>query len=310
MEPVCSYIDLEVKPCKHYIQGGFCTLPWIYKCIEFLRRNMVNLSYSGFMDYCTCRRKYFLHNVYGLELIEPSVRLRLGKIASECLDLIHHENPPTGWLSKLEDYKDIFKSNGEVSWELVALEALLRNYVESGYGDIKGVTQYEFNTVFGTDSMFNIHGYLDLVTDGKMGWEFKYTGNINNYTMFHISPQLSTYFLGVDGIDKMTLRLLEVPGVKKTKKESMEDFAARTNEYCKKAIKGSVRDMSYWRTEFNTDRWRSTLAVVAGEIKDLLDKGIVAFYQTGNRMNCWSCQFFKICSDNIISEQLYRKRTE
>src|SRR3972149_1735275 len=66
-DEVCSDLDDGIKPCAHYIQGGFCTLDQHYLCIEYLRRNAPSLSYSSMKEFISCHRKFWWSHIVGLQ---------------------------------------------------------------------------------------------------------------------------------------------------------------------------------------------------------------------------------------------------
>ena len=85
--PTCEQIDQSIKPCLYYLAGGFCKLPLQFRCVEYIKRNEMELSYSSMNNWGRCKHKYYLSNIRGLELVEKPIRMLAGSIMSECLDV-------------------------------------------------------------------------------------------------------------------------------------------------------------------------------------------------------------------------------
>lgn len=89
--PLCPDIDQSITPCKYHLHGGFCKLPYNFRCVEWLARNTPSMSYSSMKDWASCRRRYYYSYVKGIQLKpeHQNVRMLAGSIMSEILDEVH-----------------------------------------------------------------------------------------------------------------------------------------------------------------------------------------------------------------------------
>lgn len=309
---ICRDIDTSVSPCSWYIPGGFCNKDDVFRCIEYMKNNEMEISYSGLRNYVECPRKYYLNTIKGLQMVKPPIRMLAGRVMSECLDVIHDVTPTKTVLEVLNKYKDMYQDpddTDKVVVELCKIEGFIRAYIEHPVSEEKGKTQYEFKWRYG-EGYPVIHGYMDMARciDGKGGYgmEAKYTSH-DNWLKFVVYGQISTYFLGTD-LERIFLRLLKVPALKPKKGEGIKDYTERVYDEVSGSIKGYVVDVNYWRSEFDLDMIREKYRVIANEIAGRLDGGEQAFYQTENQDSHFRCEYLPICSSGVISDQLYIKR--
>lgn len=310
----CEYLDRSKEPCVSYQVGGMCNRRDMFRCVEYMKANEPTMSYSALRDYVTCPRKYYYSVIRGLQLLNPPVRLMAGKIMSECLDQIHASSPTSKYTEILNKYKEQYsdpKADPEKVYnlELCRIEGFLRAYVLMPVSEEKGITQYEFRWKK-REGYPVIHGYMDLARDldgeGGYGYEFKYSGN-DNWGKFVVAGQLGTYFLGTN-LERITLRILKVPGIKPKRGEKTDEYIDRVQEEVSGSSKEYVRDFSYWRNEFDLDALADKYKMLANEIYERLRVGERAFYLTENQDAHFRCDYLNICESGVISEQLYTKR--
>jgi len=309
MQPICDRIDTSVKPCVHYRGDGLCNLRTQFKCIEYTRRNEPNLSYSQMAEWSRCKRKWYYSHLVGLELIELPVPLQRGRLASDTLDLIHGGDPHP--LVAIRAAYSPEQESDRVEVELGRLEGLFSWYIESPFGEIRGKTQYPFE--WSMSDYPRLTGYVDMVyptTEPTMGYEFKYTENPSNYTKLNVNDQLSAYFLGNKNLERITLRLIQVPTIRPTKSESQSQYVERVYGECKK--KKPVIDRHYWRSEFDLEAFAEKARWIAKEIVEACDRGMNGCYQNLNA--CYApgeCEYLPVCeAGGAISETIYKYKDE
>jgi len=265
------------------------------------------LSYSQIQSWTRCKRKWYLAQIVGLEPVELAGPLKRGGIASDVLDLVH-----TGDANPLAPIKKAYsierESEDKVERDLAALEGVFTWYIGSEYAEMKGRTQYHWE--WKEPDYPRLQGYLDLMypNEDSIAYEFKYTGNPDNYSRFTLQDQLSAYFLGVPTLQRITLRAIQTPTLKPTKGESQNQYIERVLIDCKRQPKKYVTDTHYWRSEFDLEAYREKARWVAKEIVEACDRGEKGCYQNLNA--CYApgqCEFLKVCEGGgAVSETLYR----
>jgi hypothetical protein len=308
-------------PCQHYVKKGFCTLPNYFRCLEFLVRNEPALSYSAVDAYAACHRRFYWAYVVGIEAIEKSWPLILGSHAAKILGWLHDKRIPSerAILSYQAYIKEIIRESmapedEETEWgnsDLWKMKAIFDTYIEKEYHLLKGIPEVRFQWNF--PDLPRVKGFIDLCEDPDLGgvinaWEFKYTGNPDNFAKFPIGDQLTTYFLAEPKIQKMTNRCLCIPGMwkkketKKQKSETMLDFFERCKKEVSRNPKESFLDRTYYRNEFDLEGYKEKIKRVSMEIINYIKegKGMEPFYQ--NKRAClhpFRCDFLRVCENNI-----------
>jgi len=239
----------------------------------------------------------------------------LGRIAAEILEKLHSKK------SGDFDYRDIinqYKTQFEEEYgsdklptALIAMEAFFSAYIDLGYPEMKGETEYRFEIQ--EPDYPHITGYLDMLTyETHIGHEFKYTGSPGWYDLFTVKEQLGMYFLGVPGLSRISLRLLVRPQLKMAKNEGEEGYRERICNDMKSRPTFYIRDRSFWRNEFDEDVLLERLKIISGEIVRYCQGGIESFYPSIPPV-CFQveerqCEFLNICNSGTISEGLYQKK--
>lgn len=185
---------------------------------------------------------------------------------------------------------------------------LFHGYIEKEYHTMKGETQSEFTWKEVDHPM--IHGFMDLkLYEDHVGYEFKYSGRPEIYSWFQIKDQLGVYFLGNQDLERITLRVLRSPDLRRKKEESLGDYSARIHQDFLNRPRHYVLDTSYWRNEFPLDEIKEKYRIIAREIVSLLDNPIKdRFYQNNSPWSCTDCEYLGICQTDVISETLYKRR--
>jgi hypothetical protein len=311
----CKNFDDSIRPCIHYIAGGMCKLSQNFICIEYARRHGIpiangkasveepkHISYSQLVTWTACKKKWALSREY--ELIEKPIRMMMGNIASRCFDAVHtgQDWKPiiTSYIEGLDvhDEEDNYKLQ-----ELTGLYSILEYYSKSAYGEMHGLAQKEANLNLGNG--WYLTGRLDLYID-TIGYEFKYTGRPDGYSKWILEDQLSTYFLLVPDLQRITVRLITVPSLKLGRKKSIQEYAERIKIDVTRRPGHYIRDVNYWRNEFDLANHLDRIKRITEEID-----AERLFYPTSNRTACFMpgpCEFLPVCESGAISEELYKKR--
>jgi hypothetical protein len=292
-----------------------CKLSQNFICIEYAKRHGIPISngearvekskyisYSQLVTWTACKKRWKLSREW--ELIEKPIRMMMGDVASQCFDAIHTGGDWKPIIHAIVDGLNIQNEEDDYKLqELIALYQLLQWYSQSAYGEMRGLAQKEANLDLG--SGWTLTGRLDLLM-GTMAYEFKYTSRPEGYSKWVLEDQLSTYFLLLKDLQRITVRLVTVPSLKLSRKESIDSYAQRIYADVKNRPGHYIRDVNYWRNEFNLDYHLARLQKVVIEI-DLETE----FYPTSNRTACFmpsSCEFLSVCESGGISEEIYKKR--
>ena len=314
LPPICEGYEKGESgtgPCIRYLKGGFCTLPMIFRCTEFIRNNEPTLSYSSMKDF-VCPRKFYHSYIQGLEPVDKALPLLMGSVADSLLQMIHGENSTVDLPSFFSQFKNPVDEDEDFKPWLYAMWGLFQGYISKHYGDTKGSVQVPFEWFH--PGYPRIRGFADLVSsyEDHIAYEFKYTGRPDSYTKFSISQQLGTYFLGIPQLQRITLRAIQVPQLKQSSKESGEqyrdrvylDFCGRPGYY--------IHDSHYWRTEFDLEAIKERARRITRTIHSFCNEGIAGFYQNIGPETCFAangrCNYLSICESGVISETIYRKR--
>lgn len=311
----CEWRDKSVLPCRYYIKDQYCSLDNFFLCIEARKRKAPHISHSELSTYGKCYRMWWLSYMVGLERVNPPIRLLAGKIFSECLDQLLSNNPQSTYQQVIQKYSSYKDEKGEFPRELLMITAWMEALEQLPISEEKGETQYEAWT---NDLDYpRVHLFMDWVRkDGdeepRIGKECKYTGNMDNWNKFVITPQFGTYFWGVPTLERLDLVLFKVPQLKIKKgknEESPEEFKDRVKKEILLNKLEYIEKKSFWRNEFDINAIKSRYQTMTKELYDRLEKGESAFWMTDNRETCFRCDFLEICSnDGIVSEQLYKKK--
>ena len=234
---------------------------------------------------------------------------------------------------KLESPEDDAKEYGHI--DLWKMKAMFDIYVELNYHQLKGIPEYKF--LWNFEGLPHVKGYLDLYNrvpvinateignltsngKGAEGWEFKWSGNADNFSKFLIGDQLTTYFLADDTITCMTNRCFLYPQTyqKKATKvkvgETILDYFERAKSDIRNNPTAYFYDRKYWRNEFDLEAYKLKAKRISTEIVTYIreSKGIEPFYQNKKMLNPWPCDFLRCCENDISDPwnliKAYKKR--
>ena len=318
------------KGCIHFLQGGFCKLPHHFRCEPYVAKYEFPLSHSLLQLYLRCRRAFWYHAIEGWERLPHTmpVRMRLGSMFAIATELLHGPEPWT-WErleEALEPYmEEYFPEPSESDLqELAKLRGLLRAYIDLGVPEsLKGDTEVKFALM--EEGVPMVYGTVDqLLWEGDrcLIVERKYTSNPSFYSQHFMSDQLAVYFLAFPTADRCLVQLVQHPGHRPTKNESLDDFEERVRQ----AVLASPRQylpgfrkedrvygQYYYRSEFEEeiDLKRRQLQMVSWEIRHGLKIGKDWFYR--NTEHCQShpdflCPYLPIKETGVVSPELFRQR--
>ncbi len=315
-EIICeAHIPSLSTPCAHYMAGGLCDHPTLFRCIEYQRRHEMSVSYSMMRDFCQCKRRYYWRYQQGMEVIEKAIPLRRGSIVSVIVDKLHSVTLDSKAVSEfiealLTPLKD---DEGMLYPWLHAIWGVMQAYHDTGKDAEKGQTQKEFR--YHEPDLPEIHGFMDFMPDvpNTVAYEFKYTEKPDAYTKFTLQDQLTTYFLANPDLQRFTCRTITTPYLRMGKNESGATYRERVYDDATKRKDHYYIDRHYWRSEFDLDAHRAKIKCIVADINRYLDLGggIEQFYQTIHPATCFMpqpCDYLSICENGIVSDQIYRQK--
>ena len=276
------------------------------------------LSYSQVQDFAHCHRKWWWsRRIQSVELSLPALK---GQCGHEILQYIHTaEQPELAGINAIVDtYQDLLSpSSSTLNPSLEVLKPLGWAYLEV-YQDklFKGETEAHFETE-------GLHGYLDMIQYGdengaRIGWEFKFSSDLDNLTTHGLGLQLGVYFLGNPSLQRIVVRVCRFPDLQRRKNETLDEYLDRTYKQIKQHPNAYFKDMHFWREEINLEeikeevrRIRQDIAIYESE-----KEGQLAHYK--DRLSCsapFECEFLPLCSlgvknwhDSPVTEALYKER--
>jgi hypothetical protein len=315
----CLGYDPSKKPCAKFLEGGFCTLPSIFRCTEYVKIHEPTLSYSSIRLFSHCKRAFWYDWVMGLESMEKSLPLLMGTIASEVMAHLHSGITPLGHVRIIANMAKNYIQDGErvVAWPY-AMIGFFNGYVALGYHTMR--CRSEVNFTWSEPNYPKITGRIDRIpypdhttesiSPDTIAYEDKYSQRPEWYEIYTLKDQLTTYFLGVNTLQRITARIMVHPDLRLGKNESPSDYAKRVEADVVARPKHYIRDLNFWRTEFDYKAYKWKMRMIANEIVGLMKYGFDAFYQDAQACFSPPCQFKPICSSNdVISDTLYKKKT-
>lgn len=315
MKAICEYRNIQVMPCTYWQKDSkTCANSKMFRCPEYIKEMGMGedpLSHSSIQNYVSCRRKFYYSFFLGLKLKKEGMPLYVGSICHETMALLHrgtvYPDIRTLFIQKYTP-NDAYEDQ-EMSNSVVAASALMQVYEESGLNKPKGHTEVQF--LLEDPPLI---GYVDMV-DGDMGFEWKIASNADYYNKFSMEEQLCTYFSGLPDIGKMVVRVLVKPKLRRTAKESSEEYEERCKDDIRRKPGHYFNEETYYRNEFDVAGCIRKIKYIHSEIIRLLnsdDTIMESFYQ--NKGACWSpwaCDYLSICQHHgVISEDLYTTRNK
>jgi len=321
MNIICTDYDSTKKPCTYYAGNGCCSLKTRFRCIEFIRRKAPVLSYSYISNYLRCRRNFYYSYLLGIELIIPPLPIVAGRIMSNFLAYMHsdannNDKEKKNYLKRAKEYLESITpkdENAGAPSDVKTIPAVARAYKELGLDEPKG--KVEYRTILssaGDEYKYLLKAIYDLYLFDKI-YEFKYTGKPDFYTFFTTRIQAGIYLLTAPSVKSITFRLIQKPTLKQGKNETDEEYKERVREDFKKRPAHYVKDITFWRNEYNFNEIKDYISLISDEVRQSIDKGIDYFYQ--NPQGCLfpgPCDFLPVCESKanpLGMTSLYKKKT-
>ena len=304
---ICEFLKTDIrKPCDHYLKGGMCSRPKLFRCVEFVARFVPRLSHSAIQKFMRCPLMYYYSNIIGLQVRSElhSDALRIGKRADELItgnDSSPECNPDSLWFVKSE--------------------AIFNAFIKlmTGFNVDNYTGQYEF--LWQEDKHPSIKGFIDLhANDNTHFIELKVGKNPNYYTnLFWQRSQLGTYFLSNPSYQYGIMWAIRVPDLKSTgqyKGESLTQYKDRcVADMLKRPtwyFPGYNKDtntfgIKFYRTEINLDAIKKRFQMIAWQIQKCAKEG----FWYANETQClfpFECDYKRVCETGVISESIYEYR--
>ena len=331
----CQDRDTSISPCKHYVRGGFCRLPYQFRCLEYLAKHEMSLSYSNMQSFIQCRRAFYYGSIAGIQLKPEyqNIRMLMGQIWSEVCDEVHKQNEggniKDGVMALFAKYTDQLVAASEepedIPLELAKMQTLAEWYMGSAWAEAKGSVQHGFK--WQEPDYPEIYGLLDLLMPWSI-YDMKYSKHPQLYgSKFIIEDQSAIYFLGTPGVERITFRAFRVPGLRTRKDESIEEYKDRLLKDIERQPGHYLEEYSYWRSEFDLERVKNRAKRVALELGTTMnaftaDRDLEVFWQ--DKHACYGslqqdspapCQYLPLCETyttkllgSAIYETQYVKR--
>jgi hypothetical protein len=306
-------------PCKHYIRSnnteepGFCTQPSKFRCTEAMKKKLPSISYSRMVDFISCKEKYRLRVLKGIEarphhLPEP---LKLGR----AWDAITH------YL-----YDSDYNYNQDIEpLQLNDMQQARISALDRASQDLEIIEQTDGligcqHKVHIPVGQTQIIGYVDLAYEDHF-IEIKLSSRPDFYTRKeNVVYQLCTYFMANEQWDYADVLITRIPGLKtgwgKYSEESPQEYEKRIygDVISRPAYyfigwdrKTRTYGVRFWRSEFDLDEIFSTYVYVLEELQDTLKRN--SWYP--NNLACHvpaACAYLPIKRTGVVSEEIYKRK--
>lgn len=292
------------QPCDSYIEGGFCTKPDQFRCVEYIKYNEPELRQTTMTMFSKCPKLYYWYEIEGLEIIEKSYPILIGsyvdKMFAEQEVEITEKDKAELWLVKA-------RAIVEVAGRLNIIPTTVQGYIP----------QHKFN--IRKDGFPHISGTLDFIhSDGTFFCELKTTSMPDNYlNKFFIEEQIGTYFFCNDNLQYCRMLVIRVPELEyDEKKETIDGYYARcVGDIIRRPAwyfqgyynKDNTWGVNFYRQEMNLESLIAKYRWIAQDIQRCAQ----ANYWMQRRTECFNptqCSYYKACEIGI-SDDRYKKRT-
>lgn len=301
---ICKDLNNSIKtPCNYYVPTGFCSKPDYFRCVEYMINNEPIISYSAMRNFLRCEKLYYYTNILGLERVEKSDALKIGKyvdsvLSQKKIDIIGEEN--TLWLQKARAIIEGMNTLG-----------ITKHIVNTNFESQKEFTIQQ-------DGVPQIHGFIDFShTSNKFFLELKTTSKPDTYQdKFLIEDQIGTYFLSNLDYQFCVMLIIRTPElVYNENKENLQKYYNRCFDDITKRPRHYFIGYNYetnrfgvkfYRQEIDTDELVKRYKWTVREIQQCAKKD----YFPLRKGSCFfpiKCDFYKACSVGI-SEDRYKKR--
>lgn len=299
----CKDLNNSIKtPCNFYVTTGFCSKPDYFRCIEYMVNNEPIISYSAMRNFLRCEQLYYDTNILGLERIEKSDALKIGKYVDSALNR-----------------KEVDVSGEEDVWLQKA------RAIAEGMHTL-GITKHIVNQDFKSQKEFTIqrdgfpqiHGFIDFHhVSNKFFLELKTTSKPDTYQdKFLIEDQVGTYFLSNSDYQFCVMLIIRIPeliynenqeNLQKYYNRCLDDIVRRPRHYfIGYNYETNKFGIKFYRQEMNLDELIRRYKWTIKEIQQCAKEN----YWPLRKGSCFfpsKCDFYEACSIGI-SEDRYKKK--
>lgn len=300
----CKDLDNSIKtPCNFYIPAGFCSKPDYFRCVEYMANNEPVISYSAMRNFLRCEQLYYDTNVLGLERIEKSDPLKIGKYVDSVLSQKEIDITGEGdsiWLQKAR----------------AIIEGMNTLKITTHIVNQDFKSQEEFTIQ--QDGLPQIHGFIDFHhVSNKFFLELKTTSKPDTYQdKFLIEDQVGTYFLSNPDYQFCVMLIIRTPELvynenketpQKYYNRCLDDITKRPRHYfIGYNYETNKFGVKFYRQEMNLDELIKRYKWTVKEIQRCVKEN----YWPLRKGSCFfpiRCDFYEACSIGI-SEDRYKKR--
>lgn len=305
------YLDDDTKPCLHYIEPydklgcGFCSVSKQFRCTEDLKTKQPPLSYSAVDAWLRCKMYYKFFYLMGIRQKPQYVSdaLKMGSV----WDAIQNYE---GGVGTNEDIKNVISMYELSDVQVSIISALWQAFKDLEIKVPSGESQRKFHLHLYDNVITGVtdHAMVDGFKERKLSTSPDYYLKIEN-----IHTQCGTYFLSCPEWEYVDMEVTQLPQLRMTKRESIEDFErrvygdviSRPSHY----FQGFNRDTRtygkrFYRNEFDLDYISKMYQYIFREIRETIDRG--SWYR--NDRNCLSpfqCMYLDIKRSGAMSETVY-----
>lgn len=306
------YIKHKTKStCEKFIEGGFCSSPHMFRCIEFESLYEYEISYSSMNAMVKCPRYFYLSRLKGIEKKEKSDALLLGSFVDDYINnYVSAKNPDDIDVS----IDSMWKAKGVAMIRAMLMLNILHDDLRNKY-----VPQKKFRIQ--QDGMPKIKGYIDLAADDHI-IEIKASKRPEiYYDQFMQEDQYGTYLLADDNYKYIKIWAIRVPDLKQTaryKDESFQshserclnDIMSRPTHYfyqLDQDMNGSDFGDKFMRDELDLENLKQKYKFISKELRQC--KRDDYWYQRKSSCNVpFRCDMYYICENGHVPDSLYKIR--
>jgi len=290
--------------------GAFCKLPTQFRCPLEIQTKTFKMSHSTVQDYITCKRKFWLRHIQGIQVKTHLLPLPLKRgILWDKLQDLHYG------ACKIADINGWIKKLRMSDMETARIKGLYKAFKECvspyRYGLIGLQQHFEYHHTDTINGEIFVHGYYDRLYK-KWFAECKLTTKPKYYEdPFYIRSQVGTYFGADDSLERVNLEVTLVPaqryyqaGRNRTSAETPSEFQNRVYEDVMDRpafyFKGYDRrkktyGWDFHRSNFNAESMKTRYSQVIREIKERSQRN--AWYEEDKSCMLFDkeCEFMDIC---------------
>ena len=241
----------------------------------------MKLSASLIKTYKTCRRKYELKYVEGIEPIAKSQALEDGSNYHEMIEEFYNGN------------KDIEYADGR-NPKICAMVYAYVTYLYSKHEELQDVQYAEKWFEYPLTKKHSIVGRNDAITKSGIPVEHKTTSNdVNDEYVYALQwdEQILTYMLA-NSINEMYYTVIKKPTIRQKQNETEQEFYERCKSWYAEDTENKARMIKVTRSKEEIAEHRKNLVIMAREIY-----GCKHYYRNPTACNCYNrrCEYASIC---------------